>query len=361
MEKFMRWLLGPIWHLAFHRVRSMRQTTLLWALATAVEKNIPVEPFLESLGEEAGGRWRKQLRGLADLLFVEVSIPDAIDAMPHLLPADTRMLIRLGAESGQLSQALREAAVRCSRQGEEGDHGSMADGLVYLCAIVILMAHVVGFIMYWIVPKFKAIFSGFDIELPEVTILIIDLANTAGKYFLLLVPVSLVLLVLAAAVSFELMGIESLLSRPLSKLARWFPRLRAPLVLRGLGLAVDGGCPLPVALETLATRHPDKNFRYRLQCVDEAVTRGADCWIGLQGVGLLRAGEVAILGAAERAGNLSWALRGLADSIERRAMHRSRIVYELLRPLGLLVVGLMVGLFVVGMFMPIVQLVLTLS
>jgi type II secretory pathway component PulF len=125
--------------------------------------------------------------------------------------------------------------------------------------------------------------------------------------------------------------------------------------LRSLGLAVDGGRPLQTALAVLAARHPDRTFRRRIAQVEESVALGVGCWQSLRSVGLLRSGEMALLEAAQRVGNLGWALRGVADSMERRSEQRTRIVVELLRPVGLLTAGTVVAFFVIGMFLPLVK------
>ena len=86
--------------------------------------------------------------------------------------------------------------------------------------------------------------------------------------------------------------------------------------------------------------------------VDDDLARGVSCWQSLRSHGLLRRGETALLEAAQRVGNLAWALRGVADTMERRSDCRVRVVIEFLRPVALLAAGVVVGFFVFGMFSP---------
>jgi general secretion pathway protein F len=360
MQAFFAWITGPIWHLLLFRAQAARQSTLLWTLAVAVEKHVALVPFLEALADEAGGRWRWKMRALAELLNAGVSIPDALDATPGILPDDTRLLIRVGAESGRMGPALRDAATQFARRSEALRPPGGAS-LLYLCGLAFVMLTVLSFVMYWIIPKLKAIFNGFDMALPALTMAIVQAVDVGVNYFYIFGPLSLGGLMLAVAVSFELMGWGVGWGSPSRRLTRWFPRLQAPLALRSLGIAVDGGRPLLTALKTLAELHPDPALRRRMERVEAEIAQGHECWESLVSVGLLKRGETTLLNAAERVGNLGWALRGMADSIEHRSEHRTRIILELFRPIGILIAGVVVAVFVVGMFLPLIEIINKLS
>lgn len=354
MAVFFRWLLGPIWHVMFYRARTARQATLLWTLSVAVDRHVALVPFLEALSDEAGGKWRYRLRGLADLLNSGVSIPDALEAVSDLLPEETLIMIRVGAESGQLGPALREAAARFSRRSESPPVVG-GSGLAYFCALGLVMVNFTAFVMYFVIPKFKAIFSGFNIELPELTISLIEATDFAIDYLWLVGPLALGGLLLLGAIAFEFMSLSAGVMAAPAILSRLLPRLRTPTLLRCLGLAVDGARSFHETLELLLIRHPSPAMRRRLSSVEQAVSEGIGCWESLYAAGLLSQRDAGLLAAAERVGNLSWALRGVADSIERRTEQKVRLISEFARPLGVLAAGTVVGLFVVGMFIPIVK------
>ena len=76
---------------------------------------------------------------------------------------------------------------------------------------------------------------------------------------------------------------------------------------------------------------------------------------------MLLRGEPALLEAAQRVGNLTWALRGMADSIERRAEYRYLIILEFFDPVLVLCMGIVVGTFCVSLFLPLTELLSKLS
>ncbi len=120
------------------------------------------------------------------------------------------------------------------------------------------------FILYFIIPKFEAIFKDFNLPLPATTIWVIDGTHVFIKYgYITLV--------------FLLIEVGLLVFLPLSFLAwgnytiplfdRLLGRRHTALVLRSLGLMVEGGKPMLLALSTLAQHYPTGWVRRRLRRV----------------------------------------------------------------------------------------------
>lgn len=355
----MGWLLnfyfGPLWNVLSFRVRGTRQATLLWALATAVEKNLPAATLLDALADDAGRHWRDRVRGLADLLDAGVPLPDALEAIPGLLPLDVLVFVRVGASSGCPAQALREAASRITRRNELAVDRAGA-GLGYIVAMAFVFVTVSTLFMYWITPRFKEIFEGFGSELPPLTQHVIQASDFVVTYAYLLLPC--VLVMLAGGVSFAMLldGLHPTGYRSGGWMTRFFPRLKSPLVLRCLGLAVDARRSTEATLGEISTAHPDPACRRLLAGACAEIAAGSEPWATLCRRGLLSRRDVALLLAAQHAGNLGWALRELAASIESRLECRLRLLAEILRPAGLICIGSLIGVFVVSMFLPLVQL-----
>jgi type II secretory pathway component PulF len=351
-----------LWTVFFERSQATRQATLLRTLAVALEKQFPLAPFLEALGDEAGGRWRWKVRGMADLISAGVAVPDALEAVPGILPADMVALVRVGARTGNLTGALREAATLARRRSE--NTGVRFPGIfLYLCLLFVVLGSISSFIMIWIVPKFKSIFEGFDTKLPALTESIISVSDVGARYWYLMAtfPVFILVMWLAMSVSLEALGWGPTWIRPLSLAYDLWPRFKTPHLLRALSIAVDAGRPLADAVTTLAARHPDRMLRRRVKELAAALVRGEECWPLLRSARMLHPGEAAILEAAQRTGNLAWALRAMADGIERRNEYRYQLFAEFLHPMLLAAVGLVIGIFCLGMYLPLTELVNKLS
>ncbi|MBS0261917.1 MAG: type II secretion system F family protein, partial [Planctomycetes bacterium] len=275
-----------------------------------------------------------------------------------ILPPDTLALIRVGAQTGNLVEALREAAVLARTRGEAPTinlHGT----LTYVLAVGLVLLSISGFIMYWIVPKFRMIFNDFGIKLPEITETVIAGFDGFANYWylsILALPAGLLLTWLTAAFLLDVLGLgPGWQRRSFPWSSRWTPRLRTPAVLRCLAVCVDAGRPLSHALQSMSDFYLDSGFRGRLVYIFDEVSRGQECWLVMRSCGMLRRGELGMLEAAQRVGNLPWVLRSIADSIERRAMYRFFCLVQLVDPLIIVVIGLFVGFFCASMFLPIIS------
>ncbi len=86
-------------------------------------------------------------------------------------------------------------------------------------------------------------------------------------------------------------------------------------------------------------------------------TQGVEWTEALFENGLLTPSDVGVLASAQRAGNLAWALRELAETGERRWAYRLQAWSQLLFVLTMLVLGLLVFVLAVAFFLPLITLI----
>jgi type II secretory pathway component PulF len=127
--------------------------------------------------------------------------------------------------------------------------------------------------------------------------------------------------------------------------------------MRNLALALRRGMPLPEALRLIAQNYPLSIVGSRLQAAANEVAAGANWCESLRKTGLIARSDAAVLAAAQRVGNIDWALEEMAASALRRQVHRVQGMVQILFPVALLVVGLFVFVFVCGLFLPLITLI----
>lgn len=344
----------------FGWARAMQQGSLLWVLAIAVQNGQPLAPVVEAFAGDARGRWQGRLWALAELLNTGVPLAEALERLPGILPTRSVMAISIGAEVGSLKVALREEAVRfASEHADSQPYYGFVSFLWYPCTLAFVMLNIVAFVMYWIIPKFKKIYEGFDVELPGITVTLIAASDLFVNYWYLVPPLLLALFAFAMTAGNEATGPWTW--GPFEWTLRFRPRRATADILRRLSVIIEAQRSLTAGLAKMMELQPSASIRRRLREVATALLQGQDCWHALLAARLIKPGEAMLLDAAQRAGNVPWALRELADAIERRHRRRLAILLEFVRPAVMLCFGLIVAFVVVGLFMPLIKLVHDLS
>ena len=335
------------------RWRESRRQSTLWALALAAEQGIPLSGTLESLAGDDIGEYSQKLRRLARLMDAGAPLPDAINLTPGVLPRGTALFIRGGWEANRLAPALRETAAGVAlRRPLQFMVGAR---LSYFLFLFVAIQVISWFLLYFIMPKFEAIFFDFGVDLPAVTVFVVRASHFAasaqGAPFLLLAIV---------AEAFLLMLVPLALARGwqdgIPILDRFFPSRHGAKILRFLAWVVEAERPLSGGVASLARYYPSRWVRGRLELVLEDLVRGVPCWEALEKRKLIRPADHTLLDSADRVGNLGWAMRQLADANERRFEYRLRIGLHAVSDVVVLVLGGVALLIAVAYFSPLVTL-----
>ena len=333
-----------------------QQYALLWLLTTSAERLMPMVPVIEAFARERGGLFAYRARFLAALLRCGVALPTALKQVPGMVPVGALPLIHVGHQSGALAPALRQAASAHERNGQGGVN--LTAKMVYLCLLILFGIHIVSGIMIWIIPSFVSIFEDFGVDLPVLTVVLIQISNVAVQFF----PLTLLLLALAVALLFyTLSRYVGLVAWDLPGTRRLMRRFDTAVILDALALVAARQRPMHEALDCLARSYPKSGVRWRLARVVDEVGQGRDCWQSLQTHDLLGRADVVVLQSAQRVGNLAWALSEAADSNRRRASYRLHAIAQLAFPPLILAIGGIVMFIVVALFLPLITLIHSLS
>lgn len=347
---------------ALVNARRARQGTLLWLLAVALERGLPLADEVDALAEACTGRWRERLRALARWLHSGIPLAEAIERTPGLVPHSAIVSMKVGSECARLDTAVRDAAVRyvARQQHRRFSALSTAGVYFYLWGLLTVGTSIVAFVMYFIIPKFKKIFDDFGTELPATTEQLIRVSDAVVSYggpFLLPLWCLPGVAFCYVAVGYWKGWDEADLPGPLTRLTRF----DTVVILRNLTHAVAANRPLVDGLDLIRRSWRQPRVQERLGRVVSNCQAGIDCWAALRQQGFLTSSEVGLLEAAQRVGNLEWTLCELANSIQSRRRYRWQVFCEVVQPLSVLLLGLIAGFVVIGLFLPLIELVDRLS
>jgi type II secretory pathway component PulF len=334
------------------RRAALRQTSCS-LLALAAGSGAELGPAVVRVGTHDRGIVGHATRRL--MLAMERGMPlaEAIRRFPAALPREAPAYVAAGQVIGAEAEALEEMGAQ--------DDANLAtlwrtcvDRTVYLSAVMLLMIGIVTFMIIRIAPEYEKIFSEFGLELPAVTLVVMAFSQWFVEYwYLIALPIVWGVPLVIVCSILHLCDVPVL--NPLFD--RLFRSQQVSHVLRILAMAADHRVSLAPVIERLGQVFPAGNVRRSLRRVYDAVDRGGDWRDALLDARLIRPAEHALLGTAQQAGNLPWALRLVAQRGQRRLVYRWTTFVHVVFPLLIVAMGGVVGLFVVGMFMPLITLV----
>ena len=338
--------------------RQSFQAQILWLLAIAVRNNLPLADELRSLAVDRGVKLKMRLEQAADDLEDGDGLSMAL-GRNGLLSAANIAAIRISEGGGRLDETLQRLAAQSTDRAKVFNLSQVSEVLVQVFVLLTIGFCVVGSVMYFIIPKFRSIFEGFDTELPESTVVLIDLSNDfinspAPLFFWM----GLFMILIGWNALRHIRGWSSL-SFP--TLMHWFPKRDAPEVLRALGGIARQGLSIPHKMLLLVHRpgRPDLGARY--QRMSESMSAGETLSNAMFGEGIISPLQRESVAAGERGGHLEFVLFSMADALEQREFRRGALWAELLKPISVVGGGLLTAFVVISLFIPLVKLLSELS
>jgi len=324
---------------------------LLWALVIAAERNLPLHQAAWAFAAEQRSIVRSRAWQLGDMLRGGAPLPVAIDFVRLRVSIEVLIAARMGELLGCLPGTMREALVTDRRLSDAA--APLVRHFCYLALMMIAVAIAGVFMSLKVIPVLNSILAQESIE-PEIAYPLLSVTTTwvdtiAFEFTTLPGPVQLgidLLLGIGLLGGAMLVFLEyfELVPRnlPGARLLH-FPADRSR-VLRGLAWAVSAQRSLPAVLESLGRLFPRGNIGRRLARAAALAREGRHWADALRTVGLLASAEVALLQSCERAGNLDWGLRQLADRNLQRHIRRLQRVRGWLVPLTIVALGVVVGM-----------------
>jgi general secretion pathway protein F len=330
----------------------LRRRTHMALIAMAVEKQIPLPACIRAYADEEGGFFASNATDFAEQLQSGVPLTAAIAESTAVLPRFAELAARVGMACDRLAPALRQELT------SDSDYApirrSIASRTLYLCVALSFVPLILSFMMIKIVPAFIRIFNDFEVELPTMTVVLISVSSVLVNFAWIAVLLCFLGMIATVYAAIWYMGFRLPLPFPLSSLAMRFDRAT---VERALAFPAEQSRPLDRMIDLLAMYHPQGSVRSRLSRASDRIETGQNWIDSLRKESLLGRADVAVLRAAERVGNLSWALREMAASNERRLIHRLEALVQILSVITIFAFGCVVAFIVISCFIPLVKLI----
>lgn len=335
------------------RLSARGRAALIRQLATLCAV-MPVTDAVQTLARQAGGRDGAVLQRMHRAL--QAGSPLAAALPPAAFPPEVRATIAAGEASGQLPLLLNRLAEVL--EAEVALRARLVSTLAYPCLLLLIAIGVILAMLVLVVPQIAAQISSSGVPLPRITRLVIATAALVGRWWALglaLPLAALALLLLWRRRPANRRRVDAaLLGLPL--VGRWLAAIEAVRWARLLATMLAAGLPLAEAMQLVQPTLRNRAWRHATLRLTAEIRAGASLSASL---GLLpRAPELllALARAGESAGRLTPLLDSAAATIDRQLADRSRTLLALVEPLIIVALGLVVGLIILAVLLPILEL-----
>ncbi len=327
-------------------------------LATMMQSGIPMVSGFEII---AGGQKNMRMKAMLDSIRADIeggsSLHEAIGKHPVQFDELYRNLVKAGEGAGVLDTVLDTIATYKERI--ESLKGKIKKALYYPAAIIAVAIVVSAILLIFVVPQFDAVFKNFGAELPAFTQMLVSMSNWLIGYWWL------ILLMVGGAITAIVLGLKRS-----QRFAHFMDRmmLKLPVIgqilhqsaisrfARTLALTFKAGVPLVEALDTVAGATGSVVYAEAVRRIRDDVAVGYQLNMGMKQVNLFPHMVVQMVAIGEEAGALDTMLFKVAEFYEEEVNNAVDTLSSLLEPFIMVIIGVLVGALVIGMYLPIFKL-----
>lgn len=330
-------------------------------IATMMASGVPMVQSFDIIGSgQTNPRMKKMIMDIKADIEGGSSLHEAISKHPAQFDELYRNLVKAGEGAGVLDTVLDTVATYKERI--EAIKGKIKKALFYPIAVIAVALIVCSILLIFVIPQFEDVFKGFGADLPAFTQLLVELSRFMVSYWWLVL-----LSVVAAVVAF----LQAL--KRSQSFARAFDRLllKMPVIgqimhqsaisrfARTLALTFKAGVPLVEALETVGGATGSMVYAEAVARIRQDVAVGYTLNMSMKQVDLFPPMVVQMIAIGEEAGALDTMLFKVAEFYEQEVNNAVDAMASLIEPFIMVIIGVLVGSMVIGMYLPIFKLAAT--
>jgi type IV pilus assembly protein PilC len=324
-------------------------------LATMMAAGVPmVQGFEIVAGGQSNIRMQNMLNSIKSDIEGGSALHEALAKFPVQFDELFCNLVRAGESAGVLDTVLDTVATY--KENIETLKGKIKKAMFYPMAVMAVAMIVSAILLLFVVPQFEQVFKSFGSELPAFTQMIVAASRfmTSYWYVVLLVGVGTIFAFIMAykrSKSFAHLMDRATLKIPVvgnilmqSAIARF---------ARTLGVTFRAGVPLVEALDSVAGATGSPIYNAGVKRIREDVAVGHQLQLAMRQTNLFPNMVVQMVSIGEESGALDKMLFKIAEFYEQEVNNAVDALSSLLEPFIMIIIGLLVGSMVIGMYLPI--------
>ena len=322
-------------------------------------------PILRSLrileGQSKPGVLKNSLIEVVEDIEGGSSLSEAMSKHPKAFDRLYCNMVKAGEAGGALEAILQRLAD--FKEKSQTLKRRVKGAMIYPLVVISVAVAIVGFILYYIIPKFKLIFADFGVDLPPMTTFLITASDVIIEKFWLvaLTPIAIWLII-------KLIYRNKTGAFLLDKIWLMVPVMGSIIeksvvarTMRTLGTLVQSGVPILEAISIVRDTAENAVFERAYTKIYDSIREGETIAQPLKEARVVDDIVVNMIDVGEETGDLDTMLNKIADNYDEEVEVLVDSLVSLLEPIMIVVLGGVIGFIVIALFMPLIQLITKLS
>jgi type IV pilus assembly protein PilC len=344
------------------RVKPKVLTTFTRQLATLVDAGLPLLRGLRVLEKQERNVTLRDILGqLALAIEGGSTFSEALAQHPKVF---NRLFVNM-VKAGELGGVLEVVLKRLAEFSEKAQKikGKVKAAMFYPVAVLIVALGIMVLLLTFVIPRFQGVFEGMNIKMPRFTLIVLGISAAVKDHFF---ETSLGV---AAVVVVFLLCIRTRIGRLAWDKFKLKVPVMGPVVskvaiarfTRTLGTLVSSGVPILQALTIVKETAGNVIIANAVNGVHESVKEGETITAPLEASGVFPPMVVSMVDVGEQTGALPEMLLRIADNYDEEVDNAVSAMTSLLEPIMIIFLAVLVGSIVIAMFLPLIQMINTLS
>lgn len=319
-----------------------------------MQAGVPMKEALQMMEEQTENKTLKKSIGEV-LSSVEKgnTLADSMRAQPESFPPMLVNMVEAGESAGSLDTSFERMATHFEKEAKL--KATVMKATIYPIILIVVAIGVIAVMLLYVIPIFIDMFDGLDIEMPAITMFVMNASRwTSSHWYVLLAIVVLILAGYRAAYRSEqgrLIIDNVKMKMPL--FGKLTVKTACAEFSRTVSTLLAAGIPTINCLETATKIVRNIHYTNALMDVREAVMKGIPMSEPLRAAGIFPPMVYHMTGIGEETGNLESMLEKLADYYDEEVEMTTQSVLAAMEPLIIVFMALIIGTIVIAVISPI--------
>ncbi|MCK4993780.1 MAG: type II secretion system F family protein [Candidatus Omnitrophica bacterium] len=327
-------------------------------LAVLLNAGLPLVKGLQTLNKQTRfGRMKIMLDDIINMIQSGKTFSGALAHYPDSFSHVYINVVKSGETGGALDGVLKRLADYLERNLRLTQRIKAA--LIYPSLVLVVSIIILGFVVAFVIPRFMELFQNSGIALPLLTRMLLVFSNfLLERWYLFFGAIALMFVsykLLLRNYSVRYFNDKIILNIPVFGLL--IQKVTASRFARTLATLLEGGVPILRALELTKQVSGNEVVVKAINSVYESVREGGFISKVLESTKVFPQLMVNMIEVGEESGALDQMLTKVADTYEEEIEITAGALTSLLEPILVIFMGVVVGIIVLSMFLPLITLI----